>query len=141
MTFALGEALGRSLLGGVVIGLAGPLGVGKTHLVKGIAVGNGLEDVRQVTSPTFTLIHEYAGRLLLYHLDAYRLRGAQDLLILGFDELIRPDTAVVVEWADRVRTAMPEDALNVELTPTGQTNRTIVFHANKENKSAITESK
>ena len=72
-TQALGQALGRVMAGGITIGLAGPLGAGKTQLVKGIAVGNALKDARQVTSPTFTLVHEYPGRLTLYHLDAYRL--------------------------------------------------------------------
>lgn len=116
-------------MGGLTIGLVGPLGAGKTQLVKGIAAGNAVDDVRKVTSPTFTLVHEYPGRLTLYHVDAYRLTGAPELIALGFDELIRPDAAVVVEWADRVRPAIPDEALWVELTPTGNTSRTLAFHA------------
>jgi tRNA threonylcarbamoyladenosine biosynthesis protein TsaE len=128
-TLAFGEALGRSLLGGLVLGLVGPLGAGKTQLVKGIALGNGLEDVRQVTSPTFTLVHEYPGRLALHHIDAYRLRGPQDLASLGFDELIQADAAVVVEWADRARALISPDALWITIAPTAEQQRSLAFEA------------
>jgi len=128
-TLRLGESLGRSLVGGVVVGLVGPLGAGKTQFVKGVAVGNGGADARQVTSPTYTLIHEYSGRLALYHVDAYRLKGPTELVALGFDELIAPDSAVIVEWADRVELALPEDRLWVELSPLGETRRRLVFRA------------
>ena len=107
----------------------GPLGSGKTQLVKGIAAGNGVEDVRKVTSPTFTLVHEYEGRLTLYHVDVYRLSGPNELEALGFEEFARPDSAVVIEWADRVRPMVPEDALWIELISTGLTDRTLSFEA------------
>ncbi len=128
-TLAVGEALGRCLLGELVVGLVGPLGAGKTQLVKGIAAGNAPSGVSTVTSPTFTLIHEHAGRLTLYHLDAYRLGGASELLALGFDELACADSAVVVEWADRVRSAMPQDTLWIALALTGPTHRDLAFTA------------
>ena len=124
-TLAFGETLGRSLIGGITIGLVGPLGAGKTLLVKGIAAGNAVDDVRQVTSPTFTLVNEYPGRLCLYHLDAYRLSSPAEFLSLGFYEFIHSDSAVVVEWADRVREAMPEETLWIELGVTGDTSRTL----------------
>ena len=82
-TLAVGELLGRLLTGGLVIGLVGPLGAGKTQLVKGMAIGNGLDDAREVTSPTFTLVHEYPGKLPLFHLDAYRLSKPEELVALG----------------------------------------------------------
>jgi len=126
-TYGLGQAVGRSLVGGLTIGLVGPLGAGKTQLVKGVAVGNGMAQGDKVTSPTFTLIHEYTGRLALYHLDAYRLRGAADLRALGFEELIGPGAAVVVEWADRAADAMPEDSLWVEVSITGDAARSFLF--------------
>ena len=128
-TLALGAALGRSLMGGTAIGIVGPLGAGKTHLVKGIADGNGAADPRKVTSPTFTLIHEYPGRLRLYHVDAYRLRGPSELIALGFDELVAADSVVAVEWADRVRSAMPKNTLWIEITPMEETTRRLVFRA------------
>ncbi len=128
-TFALGEALGTSLVGGLAIGLAGQLGAGKTQLVKGIAAGNAVDDVRKVTSPTFTLVHEYPGRFTLYHVDVYRLRDPRELITLGFDELLQPDAVAVVEWADRVRSVIPDEALWIELTITGETARTLAFSA------------
>lgn len=128
-THALGAALGRSLMGGVAIGIVGPLGAGKTHLVKGIAAGNGAVDPRKITSPTFTLIHEYPGRLRLYHVDAYRLRGPSELIALGFDELIGSDSVVAVEWADRVRAAMPTDTLWIEMTSLDETSRRLALEA------------
>lgn len=131
-TFALGEAIGRRLIGGLTIGLAGPLGAGKTQLVKGIAVGNAVDDVRKVTSPTFTLVHEYAGRLTLCHVDAYRLSGACELEALGFEEFSRPDSAVVIEWADRVRSALPQDTLWIDLIPTGKMTRMLTPRATGE---------
>jgi len=127
-THALGVALGRILRGGVAIGLVGLLGAGKTHLVKGIAAGNGIMDPRKITSPTFTLIHEYPGRLRLYHVDAYRLRGPSELFALWFDELVASDSVVAVEWADRVRAAMPTDTLWIEITPTQETSRHLAFY-------------
>ncbi len=131
-TVALGEALGRCLAGGLAIGLVGPLGAGKTQLVKGIAAGNALDDAHKVTSPTFTLVHEYPGRLHLYHVDVYRLGGAQDLAAIGFDELIRPDTVVVIEWADRAASVIPEEALWIELSDQGRTQRRFDFDATGE---------
>lgn len=128
-TIALGEALGRSLVGGLTIGLVGPLGAGKTQLVKGMATGNAVDDARRVTSPTFTLIHEYPGRLNLYHVDVYRLRNSAELLALGFDELAAPGSVVVVEWADRVRAVMPDEALWITLNFTGEARRRISFLA------------
>ncbi len=126
-TFAVGEALGQNLPGGLVIGLVGPLGAGKTHLVKGIAAGNAVGDAPRVTSPTFTLVHEYAGACHLYHVDVYRLSGPRELEALGFDEMQQPDSAVVVEWADRVRDIMPDDTLWIELEPRDQTTRALTF--------------
>jgi tRNA threonylcarbamoyladenosine biosynthesis protein TsaE len=122
-TLALGEALGRSLFGGITIGLVGPLGAGKTQLVKGIAVGNRAGGQQQVTSPTFALIHEHAGEFLLYHIDAYRLQCAAELTALGFDELIHSGSAVVVEWGDRVGDALPPEAVWIEITPISKTTR------------------
>ena len=128
-TRALGMVLGRSLVGRLTMALIGPLGAGKTQLVKGIADGNGTDDPRKVTSPTFTLIHEYPGRLKLLHIDAYRLRGPVELLALGFDELIDPNSAIVIEWADRVAEALPADLMRIEITPTGSTQRRLSVSA------------
>ncbi len=99
---ALGERIGRNLRGGEVLALVGELGTGKTHLIKGLAHGLDVAAAYDVTSPTFTLVNELPGRLMLYHIDAYRLDEPRQLEALGFDEFCRPEAVVVVEWADRV---------------------------------------
>lgn len=139
-TFALGRRLGRDIPGCSIVGLAGPLGAGKTHFVKGIAVGNAGDKPCEVTSPTFTLVHEYSGRLTLFHLDAYRLNRSAELVALGFDELIREDSAVVVEWADRVRDAIPFDTLWIEIAPLSESSRRLIFRASGERSSGFLES-
>lgn len=135
-TLEFGERLGRGLRGGLSIALIGPLGAGKTHLVKGIATGNGLSDPRKTTSPTFTLIQEYPGRVTLYHIDVYRLRGPAELIALGVEELVRPDSVVVIEWADRVREVIPQPRLIIEIEPTGDTSRS--FRIAAEGEEAVT---
>ena len=100
-TLTLGRAIGQALHGGEIIALIGELGTGKTHLVKGMALGLEVDE-GQVNSPTFTLINEYEGKLPLIHVDAYRLDEADQLAQLGFDELCGGSAVVVVEWADLV---------------------------------------
>ena len=128
-TLELGQRLGQSLVGGLVIALVGELGTGKTQLVKGVASGNGATNPREVTSPTFTLINEYPGRFTLFHIDAYRLRGSTELFALGFDELISEDSVVAIEWADRAREAIPEDHLRIQLETLDADVRRVTFSA------------
>ncbi len=113
----------------MVIALVGPLGAGKTLLVKGIA-GENAGGPCEVTSPTFTLVQEYPGRLTLYHMDVYRLPGKHDPLLLGLDEMIRPDSVLIVEWADRISTTLTADTLWIEITPRGETHRDFRLRAN-----------
>ena len=122
-TTVLGRALGVSLVSGAVIALVGPLGAGKTRFVKGVALGNGPGDQDDATSPTFTLVNEYVGRLRLCHVDTYRLEGSNDFMALGIDEMISTGSAVVVEWADRVRSVLPDDVLWIEITPLAENSR------------------
>jgi len=126
-TLSLGQAIGEVMVGGLVIGLCGPLGAGKTQLVKGIALGNAIADVRQVTSPTFTLLQEYAGRLTLFHLDAYRLPNPRSLAALGFDELIRPDSVVIVEWADRALNVLPSKRIIIQISASAEKERVLAL--------------
>jgi tRNA threonylcarbamoyladenosine biosynthesis protein TsaE len=99
-TEALGEMWGRSAWSGLVLGLSGDLGAGKTQLVKGIARGLGI--AMRVHSPTFALVNIYAGgRLILYHIDLYRLETREQILAAGLEEYLRPDGVTVIEWAER----------------------------------------
>ncbi|CAN5626597.1 tRNA (adenosine(37)-N6)-threonylcarbamoyltransferase complex ATPase subunit type 1 TsaE [soil metagenome] len=123
-TCAAGARCAKSAKGGDVIALAGDLGAGKTLFVKGFAqqVGSSSE----VTSPTFTLLHEYTGgRLPLYHFDFYRLETPEDAMRLGLDEYMYGDGVCVIEWADRFPQLLPSSARWVSFRATGEKSRVI----------------
>lgn len=130
-TIALGRRIGESLKGGQVIALIGNLGTGKTHLIKGIAHGLGVEQDDLVTSPTFVLVNEYFARdgaMQVYHIDAYRLESAAEFEALGVEEYSRPDSVVLIEWADRVWQALaPLDPVTIRLAHGGGDLRTIAI--------------
>ena len=122
----LGAAIGRQLRGGEVIALVGPLGSGKTHLIKGIAAG--AQDRKEVNSPTFVIINEYEGRLRVYHIDAYRINSLAEFEMLGFDDLLSAESVVMIEWADKVEAVVAQThPIHVELHHEGRTRRTIIF--------------
>ena len=105
-TFALGEKLAASLRAGDVVALDGDLGAGKTHFIKGLAAGLG--HTGDVTSPTFTLVHEYTGgRLPLYHFDFYRLETDDEALRIGLDDYLTAGGIVAIEWAGKFPTLLP----------------------------------
>jgi tRNA threonylcarbamoyladenosine biosynthesis protein TsaE len=122
-TQAFGRRLGGLLFPGAVVALVGQLGAGKTHLVRAVAEGLGLADGRVVSSPTFVLIQEYPARLPVYHFDAYRLHGEAEFGELGAHEYFEGDGVCLVEWADRVRGALPAEHLRITLTVTGEHSR------------------
>ena len=106
---AFGVELAEKLVPGSVVGLMGPMGAGKTQLVKGIALGMGHEG--EVTSPTFTLLHEYrGGRVPVFHFDFYRVGQERELLELGWDEMV-DEGVVVAEWADLYPGLMPREVM------------------------------
>ena len=123
-TFDAGAGCGRQCRTGDVFALTGDLGAGKTQFVKGFVAGVGSDD--EVTSPTFTLIHEYSGgRCPVYHFDFYRLDSADAVLRIGFDDYIAGDGVCLIEWADRFRELLPSHAHWISLALSGDTERTI----------------
>ncbi len=111
----LGELIGRSVPPGTVIAFRGGLGAGKTTLAKGIARGLGVED--EVTSPTYTLVFEYRGRMPLRHVDAYRLSSPTEFEEIGASELMGTDGLCLIEWSENVAAALPAEVVVVEILP------------------------
>ncbi|MBN1510221.1 MAG: tRNA (adenosine(37)-N6)-threonylcarbamoyltransferase complex ATPase subunit type 1 TsaE [Sedimentisphaerales bacterium] len=125
-TVELGRTIGRQLRGGEVFAITGPLGSGKTRLIKGIAAGAGAEDLRSVTSPTFVIVNEYEGRFDLYHIDAYRLDSVAEFERLGFDDFCYPESTVLIEWADKIESAIGGiDLVRIALAHAGEHTRTL----------------
>lgn len=106
-TMIFAQHLAAEMKPGLVLGLVGDLGAGKTHFVKGLA--HGLGSNAPVSSPTFTLVHEYAdGSCPLYHFDFYRVKQLEEMLAIGWEEYLDEEGIIVVEWADRFPELMPE---------------------------------
>jgi tRNA threonylcarbamoyladenosine biosynthesis protein TsaE len=126
-TFDLGVRIGSELSGGEIILLDGALGAGKTVLVKGISHALGIDE-EEVTSPSFTLVNPHSGKLLLYHIDLYRLNeGASAAHAVDLDEILTDEKAVVViEWAERLgHYPLPDSVVNISITGDGEAPRTI----------------
>ncbi|MBS3976728.1 MAG: tRNA (adenosine(37)-N6)-threonylcarbamoyltransferase complex ATPase subunit type 1 TsaE [Syntrophomonadaceae bacterium] len=109
----LGRDLGSLLRAGDVVCLAGPLGAGKTTLAQGIAIGLQVSD--QVTSPTFTIVHTYEGRLAFNHVDAYRLERPGEAEDIGLEELLGGGGVTVIEWAENIHPYLPPEYLLIEI--------------------------
>lgn len=130
-TAALARALAAALLArptGAVVALNGPLGAGKTRLVRELAAALGVNP-DEVASPTFVLLHEYAGARKIFHCDAYRLRSARELWELGVEEMFDSVAIVLIEWAERVADALPAEYLEVRIEVTGDTSRRFKLRA------------
>jgi tRNA threonylcarbamoyladenosine biosynthesis protein TsaE len=126
-TIAAGRALAERLGAGDVVALIGPLGAGKTQFVKGVCAGLGVARADRVNSPTFVLVNEYAGRLPVFHLDAYRLSGVGELGEIGFEEMLEAGGVVLVEWADRIAAAIPPAAITVRFEIVSPTQRRLTM--------------
>ena len=112
-TTGLGEKLGRLLQKGDIVCLTGELGTGKTAFTGGIA--RALEIEGYITSPTFTIVNEYEGRIPLYHFDVYRIGDTDEMYDIGFDEYIYGDGITVIEWADLIRKILPDERIEVKI--------------------------
>lgn len=128
-TFAIGKKLGEILREGDVVALIGELGSGKTTFTQGLADGLGISGEYTVTSPTFNLINEYPGRIFLFHMDVYRLSSVSDLDDLGFDEYLNRKGVTVVEWAEKIITAIPREAIFINFECTAEETRKLFIEA------------
>lgn len=123
----LGTELGKLLKAGDFLALVGDLGAGKTAFTKGVAEGLGIKE--DVTSPTFTIINQYDAKVPLAHMDAYRLKDAEELENAGYEDYLE-DFVVVLEWADLVKELLPEDVLWIEFEVVSDNIRRIKLSSN-----------
>jgi len=121
-TRQFGQMLAEALEPGTVVALIGNLGAGKTRLVQAVAEASGV-DRREVGSPTFVLVQEYAGRWPIYHFDTYRLADTEAFLALGAEEYMTAGGVCFIEWADRVADTLPADHVRIEISHLGETAR------------------
>lgn len=137
-TWRIGETLGARLGRGDTVCLYGDLGSGKTSFSYGIALGLEVKE-QYITSPTFTFVNEYQGRVPLYHIDLYRLKGAEELENIGFEEYIGSDGVAVIEWAERAEDELPEERLSVYLRYVNENSRELGFLGEGERYQKLVE--
>ena len=114
-TVRVGKTVGSHLLLGDVVALVGELGAGKTQFIKGLAAGAGIENSGYISSPSFTLIHEYPGKIPFYHIDLFRLGGEEEAEELGLDDYFRGKGITAIEWADKIPFLLPEELLFISI--------------------------
>ena len=112
-TIKLGCLIGSLMKSKDMICLDGDLGAGKTHLSKGIARGLGIAE--EITSPTFTIVQEYEGRIPFYHFDVYRIVDSEEMYYIGFEDYLRKDGAVVIEWSEIIRNILPDERMQIDI--------------------------
>jgi len=125
-TVAFGRGLARELQPPCLALLEGELGAGKTTLVKGIVAGLGAAREEEVTSPSFTLVHEYGSAAKVYHVDLYRVEGARELATLGLEDLAGQDATVLVEWGEKLESSVVAPCLRVRMEHLGSEDRRIL---------------
>jgi tRNA threonylcarbamoyladenosine biosynthesis protein TsaE len=134
----LGELLGARLGRGDVVCLYGDLGAGKTSLAFGIAMGLDVQE-QYITSPTFSFVNEYKGRVPFYHIDLYRLKAPSELEGIGFEEYIDSDGVTVIEWAERAEDELPEERFSIYLSYVSEDSREMGFLAEGERYEKLLE--
>lgn len=137
-TWRTGQVLGRLLKAGDTVCLYGDLGAGKTNFTYGVAQGLEVNE-QYITSPTYTFVNEYEGRVPLYHMDLYRLEEPGELENIGFEEYLESDGVTVIEWADRAEDELPADRLSVYLSAVDEKSREIGFLAEGERYEKLVE--
>jgi len=136
-TLLIGKIIGQCLINGDIVALIGDLGTGKTCLTQGIARGLDVSESYAVASPTFTLINEYPGRHVLYHLDVYRLSGSRDLEEMGYEEYFYGRGVSVIEWAEKIADIIPDTAISIWITFLDEHSRRIKISASEKRMEEI----
>lgn len=136
-TFALGVKVGKKLQAGDILALSGELGSGKTCFTGGVGRGLGVSENYQITSPTFTLINEYPARHKLYHFDVYRLSDDSDLDDLGYEEFISGKGVVIIEWAEKIASFIPEKAFFINFEYVDENKRKITIKGSPDRMKEI----
>lgn len=124
-TVELGKKIGSFLKKGDIIAMQGTLGAGKTTITKGIAQALGINET--ITSPTFCLISEYEGKMPLYHMDVYRLDGAEDFANLGTEDMLYGEGVSIIEWSEKIMEELPHKTIILRLEPHDDGDRTITI--------------
>ncbi|MFA6358314.1 MAG: tRNA (adenosine(37)-N6)-threonylcarbamoyltransferase complex ATPase subunit type 1 TsaE [Candidatus Omnitrophota bacterium] len=127
-TLGIGKKFARNLRGGEIVLLSGPLGAGKTVLAKGIAQGLGINK-NNIISPTFVLLRIHQGRHLLQHFDLYRIKTAQDIFALDYQEYFYSDAITLIEWPERLKFLLPKEFLKIKIIPKTKDKRLFKFSA------------
>lgn len=123
-TEALGERLASFLHGGEVLAFYGGMGMGKTAFTRGLARGLGITE--GVSSPTFALVHEYPGKIPLYHFDMFRVSGWDDLYSTGFFDYLETDAVLAIEWSENIEGALPEGTIRIEICEGKEENQRVI---------------
>jgi tRNA threonylcarbamoyladenosine biosynthesis protein TsaE len=124
-TIRLGKRIGGLLRSGDVVALVGELGAGKTQFIKGLAGGVGVGKPTYISSPSFTLINEYPGRVPFYHVDLFRLEREKDAEELGLEDYFQGDGITAIEWADKIPSLLPKEILLIHIAYTGKNSRSL----------------
>jgi tRNA threonylcarbamoyladenosine biosynthesis protein TsaE len=122
-TIRFGKNIGSLLLPGDVVALLGELGTGKTQFIKGLAAGVEVGKPTYISSPSFTLINEYAGKVRFYHIDLFRLKSEKEAEELGLEEYFQGGGITAIEWADKIPSLLPEEILWINIRYTGKNTR------------------
>ncbi len=133
-TISFAKKIGALIKGGDVIAYRGGMGAGKTTFTRGLCVGMGLPD--EVTSPTFALVNEYRGDIMLYHFDMYRIMGADDLETTGFYDYMGKDSVLAVEWSENISDCLPEGTIYITLERVDDNTRKIMVDGDERFESS-----
>jgi tRNA threonylcarbamoyladenosine biosynthesis protein TsaE len=124
-TIRIGKRIGRLLKAGDVVALVGELGAGKTQYIKGLAAGVGIGNPTYISSPSFTLINEYPGKIPFYHVDLFRLEREKEAEELGLEDYFQGGGITAIEWADKIPSLLPKEMLFIHIAYTGKKTRSI----------------